>query len=197
MTHVITQQVQSFWQISRLNYPAGAGPETLTLHYTLQPIILIKLRHPCRDPDKMNGSKLPPRDLVCSFISAQVYCKSQALLCTLLPALHSAEIDPKMSQLPATSGQEDGDKDDEASRALTTIPPQNISSTIESGDWPLLLKDYLKLLVRNGHYTPIPHGSEPYKRDIKSYISSGIINLDKPSNPSSHEVVAWLKRILR
>lgn len=26
---------------------------------------------------------------------------------------------------------------------------------------------------------------------------SGFINLDKPSNPSSHEVVAWVKRILR
>ena len=26
---------------------------------------------------------------------------------------------------------------------------------------------------------------------------SGFINLDKPSNPSSHEVVAWIKRILR
>lgn len=26
---------------------------------------------------------------------------------------------------------------------------------------------------------------------------SGVINLDKPSNPSSHEVVAWLRRILR
>jgi H/ACA ribonucleoprotein complex subunit 4 len=26
---------------------------------------------------------------------------------------------------------------------------------------------------------------------------TGVINLDKPSNPSSHEVVAWLRRILR
>jgi H/ACA ribonucleoprotein complex subunit 4 len=26
---------------------------------------------------------------------------------------------------------------------------------------------------------------------------SGFLNLDKPSNPSSHEVVAWVKRILR
>lgn len=26
---------------------------------------------------------------------------------------------------------------------------------------------------------------------------SGVINLDKPANPSSHEVVAWIKRILR
>lgn len=25
----------------------------------------------------------------------------------------------------------------------------------------------------------------------------GVINLDKPANPSSHEVVAWIKRILR
>ncbi len=35
------------------------------------------------------------------------------------------------------------------------------------------------------------------RRDLKAYISSGVINLDKPSNPSSHEVVAWLKRMLR
>lgn len=25
----------------------------------------------------------------------------------------------------------------------------------------------------------------------------GVINLDKPANPSSHEVVAWIKRILK
>lgn len=28
-------------------------------------------------------------------------------------------------------------------------------------------------------------------------IRSGVINLDKPSNPSSHEVVAWLRRMLK
>ena len=32
---------------------------------------------------------------------------------------------------------------------------------------------------------------------MKEYIHGGFINLDKPSNPSSHEVVAWVKRILR
>lgn len=31
----------------------------------------------------------------------------------------------------------------------------------------------------------------------KCSLRSGFINLDKPSNPSSHEVVAWIKRILR
>ena len=53
------------------------------------------------------------------------------------------------------------------------------------------------MLVRTGHFTPIPVGCTPLKRDLKSYISSGVINLDKPSNPSSHEVVAWVKRMLR
>jgi len=28
-------------------------------------------------------------------------------------------------------------------------------------------------------------------------VRYGIINLDKPANPSSHEVVAWIRRILR
>lgn len=40
-------------------------------------------------------------------------------------------------------------------------------------------------------------GSSPLTRKITEYIKSGYINLDKPSNPSSHEVVAWVKRILK
>ena len=59
------------------------------------------------------------------------------------------------------------------------------------------LKNYDKLNVRTNHFTPLAFGCSPYKRDIREYIRSGVINLDKPSNPSSHEVVAWIKRILR
>ncbi|KAJ6060404.1 hypothetical protein N7444_002258 [Penicillium canescens] len=77
------------------------------------------------------------------------------------------------------------------------IKPEASVPTVNTEDWPLLLKNYEKLLVRTGHFTPIPAGSSPLSRDLKSYISSGVINLDKPSNPSSHEVVAWMKRILR
>ncbi|SMY26971.1 unnamed protein product [Zymoseptoria tritici ST99CH_1A5] len=77
------------------------------------------------------------------------------------------------------------------------IKPEQISPSINTSDWPLLLKNWDQLLVRTGHFTPIPAGCTPLRRDLKSYISSGVINLDKPSNPSSHEVVAWLKRILR
>lgn len=55
----------------------------------------------------------------------------------------------------------------------------------------------IAVLVRTSHYTPIPQGCAPLARDLKQYISSGVINLDKPSNPSSHEVVSWIKRMLR
>lgn len=68
---------------------------------------------------------------------------------------------------------------------------------LETSDWPLLLKNFDKLNIRTNHYTPLPFGSSPLNRPLKEYIKSGFINLDKPSNPSSHEVVAWIKRILK
>jgi H/ACA ribonucleoprotein complex subunit 4 len=88
-------------------------------------------------------------------------------------------------------------KEDQEDDGQWVIKPQNTVPSLDTSTWPLLLKNYDRMLVRSGHFTPIPNGSSPYKRDIKSYVSSGVINLDKPSNPSSHEVVAWLKRMLR
>ena len=84
-----------------------------------------------------------------------------------------------------------------AGNAEFMIKPDNSGPSLRYSEWPLLLKDYDKLLVRSSHFTPIPHGCTPLTRDILTYVSSGVINLDKPSNPSSHEVVAWLRRILR
>ncbi|KAJ2509577.1 centromere/microtubule-binding protein cbf5 [Coemansia sp. RSA 2049] len=78
-----------------------------------------------------------------------------------------------------------------------TIKPEAKGASIDTSKWPYLLKNYDKLHVRTGHYTPIPVGSTPLKRDLQNYIRYGVINLDKPANPSSHEVVAWIRRILR
>ncbi|KAJ3061726.1 centromere/microtubule-binding protein cbf5, partial [Podochytrium sp. JEL0797] len=78
-----------------------------------------------------------------------------------------------------------------------TIKPTSAAQSLDTSEWPLLLKNYDKLNVRTGHYTPIPNGCSPLKRDIENYVRYGVINLDKPSNPSSHEVVAWIRRILR
>ena len=68
---------------------------------------------------------------------------------------------------------------------------------LDTSSWPLLLKNYDRLNIRTGHYTPIPSGHSPLKRPWGEHVRYGCINLDKPANPSSHEVVAWIKRILR
>jgi len=39
-------------------------------------------------------------------------------------------------------------------------------------------------------------GYDPNVRPISLHIRFGMVNLDKPSGPSSHEVVAWIKRML-
>merc|ERR1712100_558296 len=77
------------------------------------------------------------------------------------------------------------------------VKPENVTPKLDTSNWPLLLKNYDQLNIRTGHYTPIPHGYSPLKRPIEEYVRSGVINIDKPANPSSHEVVAWIKRILR
>nr|XP_020477020.1 H/ACA ribonucleoprotein complex subunit 4 isoform X2 [Monopterus albus] len=77
------------------------------------------------------------------------------------------------------------------------IQPESKVPSLNTSQWPLLLKNFDKLNIRTAHYTPLPNGSNPLKRSIQDYVRSGFINLDKPANPSSHEVVAWIRRILR
>lgn len=77
------------------------------------------------------------------------------------------------------------------------IKPSSKIAELDTSQWPLLLKNFDKLNIRSNHYTPLAHGSSPLNRDIKEYMKTGFINLDKPSNPSSHEVVAWIKKILK
>ncbi|KAK9510257.1 hypothetical protein O3M35_005080 [Rhynocoris fuscipes] len=77
------------------------------------------------------------------------------------------------------------------------IKPTSEIPVLPTSDWPLLMKNYTKLLTKTNHFTPLTYGSSPLQRPLQEYIKSGYINLDKPSNPSSHEVVAWIKRILR
>ena len=40
------------------------------------------------------------------------------------------------------------------------------------------------------------HGHKPSERPAAEYIRYGVINLDKPAGPTSHEVAAWTKKIL-
>jgi len=40
------------------------------------------------------------------------------------------------------------------------------------------------------------YGKPPEERSIEELLRYGVINLDKPPGPTSHEVVAWIKRAL-
>lgn len=51
-------------------------------------------------------------------------------------------------------------------------------------------------LIKSKSKTNPDYGCDPYERPIEEHISKGVINLDKPSGPSSHEVDSWVKRIL-
>ncbi len=52
------------------------------------------------------------------------------------------------------------------------------------------------MLVKLEEETDPSYGCPPLKRPIDQHVRFGLINLDKPSGPSSHEVVAWVKRML-
>ena len=50
------------------------------------------------------------------------------------------------------------------------IKSEKSAPVLDTSEWPLLLKNYDKLLVRSSHFTPIPSGCSPLKRDIVSYV---------------------------
>lgn len=52
-------------------------------------------------------------------------------------------------------------------------------------------------LVKAEDKTDLEYGSRPEERSINEYLRYGVINLDKPAGPSSHEVAAWVRRILK
>lgn len=50
-------------------------------------------------------------------------------------------------------------------------------------------------LVKHDEPTDPRWGWLPRARPVEKYIEYGVINLDKPPGPTSHEVVAWIKRM--
>lgn len=52
------------------------------------------------------------------------------------------------------------------------------------------------IITKSSSFTNFDYGCKPEDRPIKEYISKSVINLDKPSGPTSHEIDAWVKRIL-
>jgi H/ACA ribonucleoprotein complex subunit 4 len=53
-----------------------------------------------------------------------------------------------------------------------------------------------ELVVKAEGETDPKYGCKPEERPAKEYIRYGVVNLDKPAGPTSHEVAAWVKRLL-
>ena len=50
-------------------------------------------------------------------------------------------------------------------------------------------------LIKEEGY-PSEYGTYPYNREMREYITKGMVCIDKPMGPSSHEVVVWVRKIL-
>ena len=53
-----------------------------------------------------------------------------------------------------------------------------------------------ELRIKAESTTDPKYGHKPSERPAEEYIRYGVINLDKPAGPTSHEVAAWTKRIM-
>lgn len=60
---------------------------------------------------------------------------------------------------------------------------------------PWEIKREIKIKAEDS--TDPKYGCKPSERTAKQYIKFGTINLDKPAGPTSHEVAAWVKRIMK
>ncbi len=53
-----------------------------------------------------------------------------------------------------------------------------------------------EILTREECDTNYDYGCAPEKRSVEDLIKYGVINVDKPSGPTSHQAVAWVREIL-
>ncbi|MGB0653650.1 MAG: RNA-guided pseudouridylation complex pseudouridine synthase subunit Cbf5 [Thermoplasmatota archaeon] len=53
-----------------------------------------------------------------------------------------------------------------------------------------------KRLVRMASTTDPKHGKKPEERSIEELLALGVVPLDKPAGPTSHQVAAWMKGAL-
>ncbi|KXA99190.1 H/ACA RNA-protein complex component Cbf5p [candidate division MSBL1 archaeon SCGC-AAA259O05] len=53
-----------------------------------------------------------------------------------------------------------------------------------------------EVLIKATDFTDPEYGCDPESRPMEEHLKLGVINLDKPPGPTSHEVVSWIKRIM-
>jgi H/ACA ribonucleoprotein complex subunit 4 len=67
---------------------------------------------------------------------------------------------------------------------------------MENTEFKLPSDEPEQLLVKSQDNTDPRYGCAPEKRSIEQLLQYGVINLDKQSGPTSHEIVSWVRKIL-
>ncbi|MFZ2473239.1 MAG: RNA-guided pseudouridylation complex pseudouridine synthase subunit Cbf5 [Methanothrix sp.] len=103
----------------------------------------------------------------------------------------------------AENAEKRQDRGSPSSPAISPKKSPSASPTASSSEQPssaypqILPSDRVRsVLAKRSGKTNSAYGTPPEKRDLKMHMSLGAINLDKTSGPTSHEVAAWVKRIL-
>ena len=52
-----------------------------------------------------------------------------------------------------------------------------------------------ELIIKEKAETNEEYGCNPYERKIEDLLKNGVVVIDKPSGPTSHEVSTWVKKI--
>lgn len=85
-----------------------------------------------------------------------------------------------------------------ASTLATSSSPASSPGPFANGKCPQILpSDRVRsVLIKRSMKANPAYGIPPEKRSLEMHMSLGAINLNKTSGPTSHEVAAWVKRIL-
>jgi len=54
-----------------------------------------------------------------------------------------------------------------------------------------------EVLIKSDAETDLRYGRDPNMRPIEQYINLGVVNIDKPKGPTSHQVTSWVRNMLR
>ncbi|NYT13903.1 MAG: RNA-guided pseudouridylation complex pseudouridine synthase subunit Cbf5, partial [Candidatus Methanofastidiosa archaeon] len=52
------------------------------------------------------------------------------------------------------------------------------------------------ILYKSKDKTSSRYGKKPEERSLNELLQKGIVNIDKPRGPTSHEVTSWVKKVL-
>ena len=106
-----------------------------------------------------------------------------------MPVIHRAE-------RPDVSEKKSDRRSAPASASLPVSPSSSTSPSASTYPQILPSDTVRSVLVKRSGKTNPAYGIPPQMRSLKMHMSLGAINLDKTSGPTSHEVAAWVKRIL-